>query len=311
MKRPIENIAVIGTGVIGAGWIIRFLFNQKTICVYDPQLKQKKFLENEIKRAKPILKKIYKKNINLSKQLKFCKSIQEAVKNADLIQENAPENEILKIKIVKEISKYAKKNSIIASSSSGLLPSKIQSQCLNPKRLIIAHPFNPVYLLPLVELVPGKKTDKRFINKADKFYSNIGMKTLILKKELPGYLSDRLQESMWRESLHIINEGYATTKDLDDAIIYGPGLRWSLMGTFLTFHLAGGKMGMEHMLEQFGPALKLPWTKLKAPRLSKSLKKKIIEGTKAQSKNKSINSLSNRRDNFLIDLQKLLLKYKI
>ena len=137
------------------------------------------------------------------------------------------------------------------------------------------------------------------------------MKTLILKKELPGYLSDRLQESMWRESLHIINEGYATTKDLDDAIIYGPGLRWSLMGTFLTFHLAGGKMGMEHMLEQFGPALKLPWTKLKAPRLSKSLKKKIIEGTKDQSKNKSINSLSNRRDNFLIDLQKLLLKYKI
>ena len=168
MKQPIENIAVIGTGVIGAGWIIRFLFNQKKICVYDPQLKQKKFLENEIKRAKPILKKIYKKNINLSKQLKFCKSIQEAVKNADLIQENAPENEILKIKIVKEISKYAKKNTIIASSSSGLLPSKIQSQCLNPKRLIIAHPFNPVYLLPLVELVPGKKTDKRFINKANR-----------------------------------------------------------------------------------------------------------------------------------------------
>ena len=137
------------------------------------------------------------------------------------------------------------------------------------------------------------------------------MKTLILKKELPGYLSDRLQESMWRESLHIINEGYATTKDLDDAIIYGPGLRWSLMGTFLTFHLAGGKMGMEHMLEQFGPALKLPWTKLKAPKQSKRIKKKIIKGNKAQSKNKSINSLSNRRDNFLIDLQKLLLKYKI
>ena len=133
MKGPIENIAVIGTGVIGAGWIIRFLFNQKTISVYDPQLKQKKFLENEIKRAKPILKKIYKKNINLSKQLKFCKSVQEAVKNADLIQENAPENEILKIKIIKEISKYAKKNTIIASSSSGLLPSKIQSQCLNLK----------------------------------------------------------------------------------------------------------------------------------------------------------------------------------
>ena len=137
------------------------------------------------------------------------------------------------------------------------------------------------------------------------------MKTLILKKELPGYLSDRLQESMWRESLHIINEGFASTKDLDDAIIYGPGLRWSLMGTFLTFHLAGGEMGMKHMLEQFGPALKLPWTKLKAPKLTKSLKKKIIEGTKIQSKKKSVKNLANLRDNFLIDLQKLLKKYKV
>ena len=137
------------------------------------------------------------------------------------------------------------------------------------------------------------------------------MKTLVLKKELPGYLSDRLQESMWRESLHIINEGYASTQDLDDAIIYGPGLRWSLMGTFLTFHLAGGKMGMAHMLEQFGPALKLPWTKLKAPVLSKSLKNKIIQGTKKQSKNKSIDKLCNTRDNFLIDLQALLSKYKV
>ncbi|MDC1185152.1 3-hydroxyacyl-CoA dehydrogenase NAD-binding domain-containing protein, partial [Alphaproteobacteria bacterium] len=206
------------------------------------------------------------------------------------MQENAPENENLKKNLIKEISEYSKINSIIASSSSGLLPSKIQSKCKNPKRLIIAHPFNPVYLLPLVELVAGKKTDKKFINKAKLFYSNIGMKTLVLKKELPGYLSDRLQESIWRESLHIINEGYASTQDLDDAIIYGPGLRWSLMGTFLTFHLAGGKMGMAHMLEQFGPALKLPWTKLKAPVLSKNLKNKIIQGTKKQSKNKSINN---------------------
>ena len=306
-----KNIAVIGTGVIGTGWIIRFLFNKKKLKVYDPQLNQKEFLLDEIKRVQPILKRFYKGKTNLSKQLVFCDSIQEAVHNADFIQENAPENEKLKIKIISDISKYAKFDSIIASSSSGLLPTKLQSKCINPKRLIIGHPFNPVYLLPLVELVPGKKTDKKFINKANRFYSTIGMKTLILKKELPGYLSDRLQESMWRESLHIINDGFASTKDLDDAIIYGPGLRWSLMGTFLTFHLAGGKMGMSHMLDQFGPALKLPWTKLKAPILSKSLKKKIIDGTKIQSKNKSIKNLSNLRDNFLIDLQKLLEKYKV
>ena len=311
MQSSIKKIAVVGTGVIGTGWIIRFLFNKKQIKIFDPSDKQKKFLLNELKRTKPLLIKFYKKKININNQLKFCSSIKEAVSDADLIQENTPENEKLKIRIIKEISLHTKKSSIIASSSSGLLPSRIQSKAKNPERVLIAHPFNPVYLLPLVEIVPGKKTTKKYILEANKFYTKIGMKTLILKKELPGYLSDRLQESMWRESLHIINEGFASTKDLDDAIIYGPGLRWSLMGTFLTFHLAGGQMGMKHMLEQFGPTLKLPWTKLKAPKLTNSLKKKIIEGTKIQSKNKSINNLANLRDNFLIDLQKLLKKYKV
>jgi len=311
VRDSFDTIAVIGTGVIGTGWIIRFLFNKKKIKVFDPSKTQKKFLLNEIKRTSKTLERFYSKRINLEKQLFFCDSVQEAVKNADLIQENAPENEKLKTKVIKDISLSAPKTAIIASSSSGLLPTKIQSQAKNPERVLIAHPFNPVYLLPLVELVPGKKTTKANISKANKFYSKIGMKTLILKKELPGYLSDRLQESMWRESLHIINEGYASTQDLDDAIIYGPGLRWSLMGTFLTFHLAGGESGMKHMLEQFGPALKLPWTKLKAPKLTDNLKKKIIQETKIQSKNKSIKNLSNLRDNFLIDLQKLLEKYKV
>ena len=258
MQDSQDTIAVIGTGVIGTGWIIRFLFNKKKVKVFDPSKKQKKFLLNEIKRTSKALERFYAKKINLEKQLFFCNSVQEAVKNAGLIQENAPENEKLKTKVIKDISLSAPKSAIIASSSSGLLPSKIQAEAKNPERVLIAHPFNPVYLLPLVELVPGKKTTKANILKANRFYSKIGMKTLTLKKELPGYLSDRLQESMWRESLHIINEGYASTKDLDDAIIYGPGLRWSLMGTFLTFHLAGGESGMKHMLEQFGPALKLP-----------------------------------------------------
>ena len=311
MQSSINKIAVVGTGVIGTGWIIRFLFNKKQIKIFDPSEKQKKFLLDELKRTAPLLKKFYKSNININNQLEFCSSIKAAVSDADLIQENTPENEKLKIRIIKEISHHSKKSAIIASSSSGLLPSRIQSKAQHPERVLIAHPFNPVYLLPLVEIVPGKKTTKKNILEANKFFTKIGMKTLILKKELPGYLSDRLQESMWRESLHIINEGFASTKDLDDAIIYGPGLRWSLMGTFLTFHLAGGEMGMKHMLEQFWPALKLPWTKLKAPKLNNSLKKKIIEGTKIQSKKKSVKNLANLRDNFLIDLQKLLKKYKV
>ena len=310
MPTSINKVAVIGTGVIGTGWVIRFLYNKKIINIYDPNSKQKKFLLKEIKRVEPILKKFYKNKINIKKQLKFCTSIKEAVAEVELIQENAPENEKLKTKIIRDISLHSKKDSIIASSSSGLLPTKIQSKCINPKRVIIAHPFNPVYLLPLVELVRGKETDKKNIFKAQKFYVEIGMKTIVLKKELPGYLSDRLQESIWRESLHIINEGYASTKDLDDAIIYGPGLRWSIMGTFLTFHLAGGEMGMKHMLEQFGPALKLPWTKLKAPKLSKKLSNRVILGTKMQAKGKSVAKLSKIRDEYLLYLQKMRKKYE-
>tara|TARA_Y100001960_G_C14389865_1_gene688090 strand:- start:218 stop:760 length:543 start_codon:yes stop_codon:yes gene_type:complete len=175
---------------------------------------------------------------------------------------------------------------------------------------MIGHPFNPVYLCPGVEIVPGTKSHKRFLYKANKFYKSISMSPIMVKKELPGYLSDRLQEALWREALHIINEGYASTKDLDRAIEDGPGLRWSLMGTFLTFHLAGGKEGMRHMLKQFGPALKLPWTKLTAPKLSKKLSLRIIEGTKQQSKGKSVKKISGIRDEYLVKLLKLRKKYE-
>ena len=306
----IKKVAVVGTGVIGIGWIIRFLAHNKIVYAYDKNLKQKKILINEIKRALPYVKKLFnKKKINLN-NLKFFLSLEEAVKDDDFIQECAPENYNLKTVLMREISKSCKKNVLISSSSSGLLPSKIFSKCKNIQRGIIGHPFNPVYLLPLVEIVPGKKTSKKSLKIANKFYKSISMNPIVLKKELPGYLSDRLQEALWREALHIINEGYATTEDLDRAIEDGPGLRYSLMGTFLTFHLAGGKAGMKHMLEQFGPALKLPWTKLKAPKLSKKLIKSLIEGTKKQAKGKSINQLSNIRDEYLVNLQLFRKKYE-
>ena len=311
MPSPIDKIAIIGTGVIGSGWTLRLLAKKKEIYVFEPSIKQKKFLLDEIKRTTKSLKNFYKISTISTKKLYFKKTIRDAVKDVDLIQENVPENEKIKKKIVKEISKWSKPNAIIASSSSGLLPSRIQSACKNPARFIIAHPFNPVYLLPLVEIVKGKKTKLDFLKKSEIFYRSLGMIPLIVKKEVEGYLSDRLQESMWRESLHIINENIASTDDLDKAIIHGPGLRWSLMGTFLTFHLAGGKKGMRHMLNQFGPSLKLPWTKLKAPKLTKKLSNRIIKGTKKQSKGKSIKELTTIRDNFLIDLLKLKNKYKI
>ena len=305
----IKKVAVIGTGVIGTGWIVRCLAHNKKVIAFDKDLKLEKKLIIEIKRAWPFVKKLFnKKKLNL-KNFKYVTSIDEAVKDADFIQECATENYKLKINLMNNISKKAKSNAIISSSSSGLLPSRIYSKCKNPARAMIGHPFNPVYLCPGVEIVAGKKTKKRFLNKANKFYKSISMNPIMVKKELPGYLADRLQEALWREGLHIINEGYATTKDLDRAIEDGPGLRWSLMGTFLTFHLAGGKSGMKHMLKQFGPALKLPWTKLKAPKLSKKLSDRVIKGTKQQTKGKSVSSISNIRDEYLVNLQKLRKKY--
>ena len=306
----IKNVAVIGTGVIGAGWIIRCLAHNKKVVAFDKDLKLKKKLIAEIKRTWPYVKKLFnKKKLNL-KNFKYVTSIEEALKEADFIQECATENYKIKTKLMNIIGKYSKLNAIISSSSSGLLPTRIYSKCKNPARTMIGHPFNPVYMCPGIEVVPGKKTKKIFLNKANKFYKSISMNPIMVKHELPGYLSDRLQEALWREGLHIINEGHATTEELDRAIEDGPGLRWSLMGTFLTFHLAGGKAGMRHMLEQFGPALQLPWTKLKAPKLSNKLIDRLVKGTKKQSKGKSVTKISNIRDAYLVELQKLRKKYE-
>ena len=306
----IKKVAVIGTGVIGVGWIIRCLAHNKIVYAFDKDLKLKNSLIKEIKRTWPFVKKLFKKNKLNLKNFYYFTSLEKTLKDAEFIQECATENYALKTKLMSTIGNYAKPNAIISSSSSGLLPTRIYSKCKNPKRSLIGHPFNPVYLLPAVEIVPGKKTSTKYLNQAKKFYKSISMNPIMVKKELPGYLSDRLQEALWREGLHIINEGYATTEDLDRAIEDGPGLRWSLMGTFLTFHLAGGKAGMKHMLEQFGPALKLPWTKLKAPKLTKNLSSRIISGTKNQSKGKSVSMISNIRDEYLVELQMMRKKYE-
>ena len=306
----IKKVAVIGTGVIGTGWIIRCLAHNKIVYAFDKDLKLKNSLIKEIKRTWPFVKKLFKKNKLNLKNFYYYTSLEKTLKDAEFIQECATENYALKTKLMSTIGNYAKPNAIISSSSSGLLPTRIYSKCKNPQRSLIGHPFNPVYLLPAVEIVPGKKTSTKCLNQAEKFYKSISMNPIMVKKELPGYLSDRLQEALWREGLHIINEGYATTEDLDRAIEDGPGLRWSLMGTFLTFHLAGGKAGMKHMLEQFGPALKLPWTKLKAPKLTKNLSSRIISGTKNQSKGKSVSMISNIRDEYLVELQMMRKKYE-
>ena len=305
----IKTVGIVGTGVIGTGWIIRNLAHNKIVHAYDQNKNLKKYVLKEIKRTSKSIKKLFGKKI-LIKNLKFFNSLEKALSNVDFVQESVLENYKVKTDLIQKISKYVKSNVIISSSSSGLLPSKIFSKNKNPQRGIIGHPFNPAYLLPAVEIVPGKKTTRKFLSDANKYYKSISMRPIMLKKELPGYLSDRLQEALWREGLHIINENYATTQELDRAIEDGPGLRYSIMGTFLTFHLAGGNAGMKHMLKQFGPALKLPWTKLKAPKLTNKLSSKLISGTKKQAKGKSINMLSNIRDQYLVDVLKIRKKYE-
>ena len=303
-------VTIVGAGVIGAGWAARMLACGLIVNAYDPSVKARKQLLLNTKTALKSLQRLgLNKNTKLS-NLKIYSDLRESLHSTTFVQENAPENEKLKKKLLKDIDKLLPKNIIIASSSSGLLPTRIQSLCNYPERVCIGHPFNPVYLLPLVELVSGKQTKKNTITRAKKFYEEIGMKPLIVKKEIEGYISDRLQEALWREALHMIKDGIASTQDVDDAIVYGPGLRWSFMGVCLTFHLAGGQTGMKHMLEQFGPALKLPWTKLKAPKLDAKLKKLMISGTKKQAGKYSIKDLEVRRDIFLIEIMKTLNKYQ-
>ena len=277
MIEAIGTVAIVGTGVIGAGWATRFLAWGLDVVAHDPAPGAEAKLRDAVARAWPAISQLGLAAGASQERLRFSETLADAVGDADFIQESAPERIDLKRKIHAQIDAAAKPGALVASSSSGLLPTEIQADCSRPERVLIGHPFNPVYLLPLVELVAGKKTVPESIERARAFYAGIGMHPLHVRKEVPAYLSDRLQEALWREYLHLVAEGVATTDELDQAMAYGPGLRWAFWGTGMVFHLAGGEAGMRHMLEQFGPALKLPWTKLEAPELTESLIDRMVE----------------------------------
>ena len=305
----VKRIAIVGTGVIGAGWAARCLARGIDVLATDPGPDAEAKLRAALDNARPAAEELYGSAAPGS--LTFAGSVAEAVADADFIQENAPEREDLKRRLHAEIDSAARPDVIIASSSSGLMPTAIQSDCKHPERVLIGHPFNPVYLLPLCEVVGGEKTSADNIQRACEFYRSIGMYALHVRKEIEGYLSDRLQEAIWREILHLVKDGVATTGEVDDAIRYGPGLRWALMGTGLIYHMAGGDGGMWHTLEQFGPTLKLPWTKLEAPELTDELIDRLVEGTREQAGGKSVKELERLRDNCLIDIMRALQKYDI
>jgi carnitine 3-dehydrogenase len=310
-SQNIKRVAIVGTGVIGAGWAARCLARGFEVIATDPGPGAEVRLRAAVENAWPALSRMSLAPGANPERLRFTTDLKAAVAEADHIQESAPENEDLKRDLVARIDAVAAPETIIASSSSGLLPSRIQADCRNPERVVIGHPFNPVYLLPLVEVLGGERTAPEALDRAEAFYRTLGMRPLRVRHEVPGYISDRLQEALWREALHMIAEGTASTDEIDDAIIYGPGLRWAFMGTCLTFHLAGGESGMAHMLEQFGPALKLPWTKLEAPELTEELSRRMVEGTQAQAGDRSIQELERLRDDCLIAIMRALRPYDI
>ena len=299
-KRGREKLAVIGTGVIGSGWAARALARGLDVVAWDPAPGAEARLRAAVANAWPALARVGLAKGASRRRLTFASDLNSAVKDADFVQESSPEDEELKRSLLADIDRSSRAEVVIASSSSGLLPSRIQGRCRHPERVLIGHPFNPVYLLPLVEVVAGRRTRPAAVKQAEAFYTRLGVRPLRVDHEIAGYISDRLQEALWREALHLVADGVATTEEIDAAIVFGPGLRWAFMGTFLAFHLAGGDGGMRHMLEQFGPALKLPWTKLRAPELTTQLAGRVVRGTKAQANGRSVKELERWRDDQLI-----------
>lgn len=304
-EQNVKTIALVGGGVIGGGWATRCLANGVDVVVTDPRAESRDYVKQMIDDAWPVLEDagLVSKTPG---RLTFVDNIATAVSEADFVQENVPEREDVKIAVHKEISQHARRDVVIASSSSGLLPSRLQTQCEHPERLLIGHPFAPVYLLPLVEVVGSEQTSMEAIRQAGAFYRAVGMRPLHVRREIEAYIADRLQESLYREALHLINDGIATVAEIDAAVTGGPGLRWAFMGTFLAWHLGGGPGGMRHTIEQFGPALELPWSHMKAPELTEELKRRIVDGCEEESGVRKFSEMEKRRDRCLAEIQKVL-----
>jgi len=299
----IKTFAALGTGVIGSGWVARALAHGLDVIAWDPAPGAEAALRARTAKAWGALTAQGLAPGASQDRMKFVATVEACVAHADFIQESAPEREDLKLSLHAQITAAARPNVLIGSSTSGLLPTDFYGNAQHPERCVVGHPFNPVYLLPLVEVVGGMNTAPEAVQAAMQVYRFLGMRPLHVRKEVPGFIADRLLEAMWRESLHLVNDGVATTGEIDDAIRFGAGMRWSFMGSFLIYTLAGGDAGMRHFMAQFGPALKLPWTKLEAPELTDSLLDAVAEGSEEQLAGRSIADWERYRDDCLMAVQ--------
>lgn len=299
--------AIIGGGVIGGGWAARFLLHGWRVQVYDPHPEARKRVDEVLNNARISLPALTDFPLPAEGELVFAESPEYAVAGADWIQESVTEDLALKHRVIADIEKYAPEAAIIGSSTSGFKPSELQEGAANPGRILVAHPFNPVYLLPLAEVVGGPAVGADVRNRACELLASIGMKPLVVRKEIDAHIADRFLEAVWREALWMIKDDVATTEEIDDAIRFGFGLRWAQMGLFETYRLAGGEAGMVHFIAQFGPCLQWPWTKLTdVPELTDELVNKIATQSDAQSGQFSIRELERIRDRNLVGIMRAL-----
>jgi carnitine 3-dehydrogenase len=307
----VRRVGLVGAGVIGGGWALHYLRMGLDVDVYDPGPRARQGVESMLAEIWPLMERMGLRDGASPDRITFHADLAGAVADADVVQENTPEDGMAKRRVIAEIDRAARPDVIIASSTSGFAMTMLQADCRNPERCVVGHPFNPPYLIPLVEVVGGEHTDPAAVDWLTSFYAAVGKRPLRLTRELPGFVGNRLQEAMWREALHMVAAGEATVEEIDEAIAYGPGMRWALMGPCLTFHLAGGSAGMEYMLDHFGAALLEPWTRLQAPPLTPDLRDRMVEGCLRQADGRSVAELERWRDEFLAELLALVDRFAV
>ncbi len=292
----VTRVTSIGAGPIGAGWAAHFLARGYDVCAYIHDPKERESFDAILDTAWISLSALGLEKGASRDRLSVTSDLNMAVHDTDFIQESAPERIEIKQALYKTLGEIVPSHVVIGSSTSGLTMTDIQQNCATPERCVIGHPFNPPYLLPLVEIVGGKQTSPDAVAWAGKFYESAGKSPLIMKKEIPGFVATRLQEALWREALHMVANGEATPADIDNALMNGPAPRMAVQGQCMAFHVACGEGGMATNLDQFGPALKLPWTRLEAPELTQELRDRMVEGCNAIAGTQRFEDMAAKRD---------------